>query len=122
MWDYGKDVYMETVDSAAGLKELQTKNEMVLVYFGSPACGVCRDVLPKLERMLESYPRIRAVRAEVESLPELAAAYSVFTVPVILLFAQGRETLREAGMISLDRLEPRVARYYALLFGTSGQN
>jgi len=112
---------METVASAARIDELQRENDMVLVYFGSPSCGVCRDILPKLERMLENYSRIRAVRVETQSLPELSAGYGVFAIPVILLFIQGKETLREGGIISLTQLEPKIARYYGLLFGDGGQ-
>lgn len=112
---------METVASAAQIDELQRENEIVLVYFGSPSCGVCRDILPKLERMLENYPHIKAVRVETQNLPELSAGYGVFAIPVILLFIQGRETLREGGIISLDRLEPKIARYYGLLFEDGGQ-
>lgn len=90
---------------------------MALLYFSGSTCGVCRDMLPKLEKLLERYPRIRAARAETQDLPELAAAHGVFSVPAILLFIQGKETVREAGIISLDGLERKIARYYELLYG-----
>lgn len=90
---------------------------MVLLYFGNESCSVCRDIMPKLKIMLEKYPSIKGVKVEAQSLLELCANYSVFTFPVIILFVHGKETIREAGIISLLSLEEKVARYYELFMG-----
>lgn len=91
---------------------------MLLLYFGSNSCGVCRGIRPKLEQMLKKYPAIQAVEVDEQNLPELSASYCVFTIPVILLFIQGKETIREAGIISLSSLEQRISRYYELFYGS----
>jgi len=88
--------------------------EMVLLYFGGESCNVCRDMFPKLEKMLSLYPKIKLLKAEPEILPKLAADYQVFSVPAIILWIQGKVTVREAGIISLNLLETRIARYYHL--------
>lgn len=108
---------MQTLESFANLENMKHDSDMLLIYFGSDTCGVCRDMLPKLEAMLTRYPGIQAAKIEPEALPELAAHYQVFTIPAILLLIQGKVTIREAGIISLNRLEPRIERYYHLFFG-----
>ena len=90
---------------------------MALVYIGGDGCGVCRDLLGKVEKMVEKYPAIHAAKTDVDELPELAAAYQVFSIPVILLYIQQKETIREAGIISLVSLEQKIARYIDLLYG-----
>jgi len=108
---------MKILYSSSELNELKMNTDMVLVYFGSESCSVCRDIMPKLKKMLEKYPSIKGVKVEGHSLLELCAQYSVFTFPVIILFVQGKETIREAGIISLLSIEEKVARYYKLFIG-----
>lgn len=105
---------MITIESASQIIELLRKNDMVMIYFGNPSCGVCAVILPKLESMLKRFPRIKLVHVEIQSMPELSADYGIYTSPAILLYIQGKEILREAGIISLTQLESKVARYYEL--------
>ena len=74
------------------------------------------NVLDMAADMLQSYPNIHAVKIEPESLPAIAATYQVFSIPVLILFVDGKETLREAGIISLNALEEKIARYYNLFY------
>lgn len=89
---------------------------MLLVYFGSNTCSVCRDIMPKIDAMIDSYPFIKAVEVEVQKLPELSASYGVFTAPVVMLFIEGKETVREAGIMSLISLDEKISRYYDLFY------
>ena len=107
---------MELIHFEKELKDLQKSKDMLLIYFGGPTCGVCHDMEPKLDRMLQNYPNIHAVKIEPESLPAIAATYQVFSIPVLILFVEGKETLREAGIISLNALEEKIARYYNLFY------
>ena len=80
-------------------------------------CGACRDMLPKVEKLLTEYPKLKGAYVEVGDVPELAAAFSVFTIPALLIYAEGKEVIREARHISLLDIAQRVDRYYGLLFG-----
>jgi len=52
----------------------------------------------------------------VDDNPEAAGQLSVFTVPGILLFIQGKENIREARHLSVPVFEEKIGRYYRLLF------
>lgn len=107
---------MNTVSFIDEINILKNKNDMLLVYFGSDSCGVCISIKSKLERLLSKYPNIKLVKVETENSPELCAAHSVFTIPVIILYIQGKETIREARIISMEKLEQNISRYYDLFY------
>ena len=106
---------MQTVQSLEALNRLARENDMLLIYCSGGNCGVCRVLLPKLERMLEKFPRVAAVKMDVDTNPEMAANFQIFSIPAVLLLVQGKETVREAGILSLTTLEQRIARYQSLL-------
>ena len=41
---------MEIITSYEKLQELIEKNDMVMIYFGSKACSVCKSMMPRLFR------------------------------------------------------------------------
>jgi thiol-disulfide isomerase/thioredoxin len=106
---------MDSINSILEFNELKANNQMMLAYFSSNSCIVCKDLIPKLELILEKYPNVAAVRVEAENSPELSASYHVFSAPVIILFIQGKETVREAGIISLSDFEQKLTRYCDIL-------
>ncbi|HNW87116.1 MAG TPA: thioredoxin family protein [Candidatus Limiplasma sp.] len=107
---------MQTIQTVQELETLARTHDLLLVYFSGETCGVCRSLLPKVEKMLEAYPQIASARVEVGQAPELAASRQIFSVPAILLLIQGKETIRESGVLSLQALEQRIARYYAQFY------
>ncbi|MFA7412564.1 MAG: thioredoxin family protein, partial [Tissierellaceae bacterium] len=68
------------------------------------------------EELLESYPRIKGAYIDVENHPPLGVSYSIFTIPSIVLFIEGKETLRESRHLSIQELDNKINRYYSLLF------
>lgn len=106
---------MET--SVADLASWTSANDLALLVFTTPDCGVCNALKPKVAEIAETYPRLRVRYVDVTETPEAAGQYGVFVVPVFLLFVQGRETLRLARYFGMHELEEPVARYSELLAG-----
>jgi len=48
---------------------------------------------------------------------EIAGQLSVFTVPTILIFFDGKELIRTSRNISIEQLRGQIRRYYQLIFG-----
>lgn len=107
---------MDILDSKDLIEQAINGNNMVLVYFGSKTCGVCVDMKPKVEEMLKKYPKIKSIYVDVEKSHKIAVSYGFFTIPALLLFVEGKETIREARHISIMDIDNRVSRYYSLLF------
>lgn len=99
------------------LKDIIKNNAAVVVYFSTKDCYVCKILKPKIIRLLaEDFPKIKFVYVNVNNLKKLAAQNSVFTVPTILLYMEGRETLRNSRNINLDEFSDSVSRIYRILF------
>lgn len=107
---------MKIMYTSEDIKELLNNNEIVLVYFGSNNCNVCTAIKPKIEKLLKGYPKIKSAQVDIEKSLEVSAAYNIFTIPAILLFIEGKETIREARYISLRDVDSKIGRYYNMLF------
>lgn len=89
--------------------------DMVLLYFSRPDCGVCDALRPRVDELLQDYPAVDAWFVDLDAHPTLAGEFSIFTIPGVVLFVQGRETVRYARYLSIDQLEESISRYYELL-------
>lgn len=107
---------MNIIRTKEELHKLINDNDMMLVYFGSGSCSVCNAMKPKIEKLLLKYSKVKGVRVEVENSVELSANFNVFTIPVVILFIQGKETIRKARIISIENLEQEISRYYELFY------
>lgn len=107
---------MDLMESKEMIEKLKNENQILLVYFGNKVCGVCTDMKPKVKEILERYPRIKGVEVDVEKSLQLSIGYNIFTIPAILIFAEGKETIREARHIGMQELESKIARTYDLVF------
>ncbi|WP_142415326.1 thioredoxin family protein [Hathewaya massiliensis] len=88
------------------------ENKFVILYFSSQTCGVCKELLPKIETLLKNFPKIKAREIEIEKLLAASGEYSVFTLPCVLAFINGKEVIREARFISVKDLKEKIERIY----------
>lgn len=108
---------MNMIDSKEDIEELVKNNEMVLLYFGGTDCNVCISMKPKVIELLKNYPKIKSVQVDTGKSLAVSAAYNIFTIPVILLYIEGKEVIREARHISIQDIDSKIERYYNLYFG-----
>ncbi|WP_320110598.1 thioredoxin family protein [Draconibacterium orientale] len=93
------------------------ENAAVLAYFSTDACSVCKVVKPKVEEMVTTaFPKMQLVYVKSDVLPDVAAQNSVFTAPTIVVFFDGRETIRKSRAFSVGELQDEIGRYYSMLF------
>jgi thioredoxin-like negative regulator of GroEL len=107
---------MDIINSDLQIDTLIKEETMVLVYFAGEGCGVCNVIRPKIEELMKNYPKIKTAIVEVEKSIEVAANYSIFTIPAVLLFIEGKEVLRGARYINIMDIKEKIERYYEMLF------
>lgn len=108
---------VETLQSVEALRAFVAQHEAAAVYFAGANCGVCQVLEPRVRALLaERFPRIAMARVATEQAAELAAQQSVFAIPTLLLFFDGRESFRYARNFSTGEIERDVARPYGLYF------
>ncbi len=105
---------IKSIDEFIALKDEQ---EAVLAYFSTDACSVCKVLKPKVEEMVTTnFPKMQLVYVQSDVLPDVAAQNSIFTAPTIVVFFDGRETIRKSRAIGVGEIQSEIARYYSMLF------
>ncbi|GAA0595279.1 hypothetical protein GCM10009001_09240 [Virgibacillus siamensis] len=66
---------------------------------------------------MEKYPKIAMGSVNAQEVTEIAGMYSIFTAPVLLLFVDGKEFLREARIVHLDLLEEKIDKIHRHMAG-----
>ncbi|WP_414051915.1 thioredoxin family protein [Macrococcus animalis] len=99
---------MKQIKDYKSLTEAIQQDKFVL-YVMSEGCSVCHADLPKVETILESYDLLSA-QILVNEIPEAAGQLTLFTSPVIILFAEGREFHRQARIIDFEALDYRMSQ------------
>lgn len=107
---------MTDISSLDELQDRLKTEPFVLGYFSRPDCGVCTALKPKVNEMIDALPGATAYYINLDALPAAAGEYSIFTIPGILLFVDGKETIREARYVSADDLTHKMNRLYDLKF------
>lgn len=99
----------------AEIKHFIDTNRLAFLYVSRQGCSVCHSLLPQVESLMENYPKINAAHIRAEQVEEVAGHFSIFTVPVLLLFVNGKEYIREARMVHMDLLAAKLDRLYTNL-------
>ena len=108
---------MKTIKSTQEFESIIENELGVLAYFSHERCSVCKTLKPKIDEYFSKhFPKIEIVYINTEELPELAGKYLIFTVPVILVFFEGKETYRKARNIGIQELAELVERPYSMIF------
>ena len=101
------------------LEELQTmiREEVgVLVYFSGEHCNVCHALRPKFKELFDAeFPQIKQVYLDAHEHADISANYSVFSVPTMLVFLDGREFIREGRAVSMHKMTEQLRRPYGMM-------
>lgn len=86
-----------------------------VMYFSHAACSVCKVLKPKVTRMVRNeFENVMFEYIDIRKQPSVAAEYSVFTVPTVLLLADGKEMLRFVRNFGIDQIREKLTRYVQL--------
>ena len=106
------------MNQAKNLNEIESfidDHTLALVYISRENCTVCHALLPKVKDLLKKYPAVQSIHVDAEEVQEIAGRFSIFTVPVIILFAEGKEVLRKARFVSMDELDSSIGKIYEMV-------
>ena len=88
-----------------------------LLYITAPNCNVCGVLKTKVEEMVEKeFPKIETAQADISQIPELAARFNVFSAPVLMVFFDSQQFIKEGRNVSMDILAQKVAKIYGVYF------
>jgi len=84
----------------------------VFVDFWASWCGPCKMIGPFVEQLAEEYSgRIKVGKVNVDDEPDLAARYSVVSIPTLVVFKDGNIVNQASGAMPKKGLEALFAEY-----------
>jgi len=107
-------IKLSSLDEANSFIE---QNPLAFLFISRTDCGVCHALLPQVEKLLESDHRIALGSIDAEEVKEIAGRFSVFSVPALLFFVEGKEYFREAGIVHMDLLKEKIGKISRLYEG-----
>mgnify|MGYP005778324035 CR=1 FL=1 len=77
--------------------EILSSDRPVLLDFWAPWCGPCRMVSPIVDEIAAERADIKVGKINVDEQPELAAQFSVMSIPTLVVIKDGKVTNRTVG-------------------------
>ena len=107
----------KTINSIQETQEIISNIDAVLLYFNTNSCSVGEALEPKVLNLIKTnFPKIEFYTIDINFHPKISANYNAFVEPTILVFFDGKETVRRSRNISIFELKEAIKRPYQLIF------
>lgn len=86
------------------------KKENVLVDFFATWCGPCKMIGPSIEKLAQENSDAVVIKVDVDKYPEIAANYSVQTIPTLIAFKNGQIVSQKIGFIPYPEILTMISK------------
>lgn len=91
-------------------KEVTEHKGIVLVDFYADWCGPCKMVAPIIDELASEMKDVKFVKVNVDENQDLAAQFSVFSIPTFLIFKDGSVKNQFVGAHSKDGFKDEIKK------------
>ena len=106
---------MATVElTRENFEDVVAKNDMVIVDFWASWCGPCKSFAPVFEAASEKHKDIVFAKVNADDQQELAGAFSIRSIPFVILLREKVVLFAQAGALPPEALESVIRQARAL--------
>ena len=107
---------MNPLNKIEEVKEVISKEDIVVALFSDLSCNVCLAITPDLIQMAEEHPKVAFISMDTEVVKAMVGECLIFAYPTIIVFAQGKESGRFERLFSMMDIEETVSRLESFIF------
>jgi thioredoxin-like negative regulator of GroEL len=106
---------MNELFSIEEVDDFVNNHRLAFLYISRTNCSVCHALLPKIKEVMVDFPKIQLAFVNADHVPAIAGHLSIFTAPVMILYVDGKEVLREARFVHVEQFREKVEKVYLLI-------
>ena len=100
------------VNSTAFEQEVLKSSRPAWVDFWAPWCGACKALSPTVESVAnETAGKVKVVKVNVDEAQDIAAKYSIMSIPTLLVFVNGEISDQLIGLVQKDKSMDKLNKY-----------
>ena len=84
--------------------DIKNSDKTVLLDFYADWCGPCRMVSPIVDEIAEQFPQYLVGKINVDEEPELANAFGVSSIPMLVVMKDGKIANQSVGAIPKSQI------------------
>src|SRR5699024_12726293 len=92
------------------------QHQLSFIYISRPDCSVCHGLLPQVQSLMNKYPESQLGHVNADEVKAVAGRFSIFTVPVLLLFVEGKEYISDARIVHMGQFDEEDDKLYENVF------
>ncbi|WP_449537514.1 thioredoxin family protein [Ferdinandcohnia sp. Marseille-Q9671] len=107
----------EEITTVDEVKDFVATHSLSFLYISRTNCTVCHALLPQVKEVMVDFPKIELGYVNADDVEEIAGYLSIFTVPVLILFVEGKEYIREARFVPMEQFTEKISKVYQNYLG-----
>ena len=105
------------LNSVEEFENIKNTQKAFVLYITDGTCNVGENIAPKLENLIaDHFPKLKLYYSYTSNTPEISAQLSIFTVPTLLVYFDGKLYVQKSRTFSLQELASEIERYYKMLY------
>lgn len=88
-----------------------SENDLILIKFGAPWCGPCRDVEKELDTLDPGKLGVKIVKVDTDERTDLQQKYQINSIPHLMLVRGGKSLSERVGGQSASQLTQWIKQY-----------
>jgi thioredoxin 1 len=89
--------------------EVVKSDKLVIADFWAEWCGPCKMIAPLLDEIARELPdKVKIVKVDVESEPQLAQQFGIYNIPTLLFFKDGKVKEQVVGTVAKKVLVEKI--------------